>query len=87
MVMVFFVLHSFLMLFLFPGLESFLFSDRGGFSAVMLCVEVEVQTVDKVVFLHVYALRVRGLFPFLAYSPALAWAAEPDALVVFFGRQ
>ena len=49
--------------------------------------QVDVGAVDKAVLLHVHALRVGGLLPLLAHSPAGAGATEPDPLIVLFGKQ
>ena len=80
-------MQRFFLLFLSPFLESFLFSDRGGFSFRVLEREVEIWPMHEVVLLHVHSLCVGGLLPFLSDSPAWAWAAEPDPVFVFFGGQ
>ena len=62
-----------------------LFSDRGGLSGVVLLGVGKVGAMDQVVFLHVCSLRICGLLPLLAHSPAGARAAEPDTLVILLG--
>ena len=75
----FFLLHSFFSLLV---QNPVLCSDGGGESVVVTSGKVDVWAVDKVVFLHVHALGVRGLLPLLAHSPAWAGATEPDPFVV-----
>ena len=49
--------------------------------------EVKIGAVDKVVLVHVHALRVGGPLPLFADSPARAGAPKPYPFICFFGGE